>query len=376
MGAELIQLRRALHRHPEISCQEVQTAKRIVAFLRKYAPNEILENLGGTGVAAVYNFSEDGPAIFIRCELDALPIQEINQFEHRSKFQGVSHKCGHDGHMAIVAGLAEWLEKQSFQKGKVILLFQPAEENGQGAAAVLKDSRFKSIQPDYVFSLHNIPGFPMHQIIWVKDQFSASVRSVAISFFGKESHASEPENGISPALAIAELIQLFEDFTINDVARKDFALITPICITMGKKEYGIAAGYGELHLTVRTWTQEKMTELLRFLNESLERVSKEHHLQYKTEWFDIFPTTVNDDFCNNLINKAIEENQLDGMEKPHPFKFGEDFGWFTQNRPGAMFGLGAGENTPALHNPDYDFPDEIIDTGMKAFKGIIEQLLK
>ena len=375
MNQSLLALRHDLHQHPEIAGQEAQTAQRIIDFVSQYAPSEIIENLGGYGVAAVYRFGTGGPTILFRCELDALPIQEINTFAHRSVTAGISHTCGHDGHMAIVAGLAPWLSECAFETGTVILHFQPAEETGRGAEAVVNDPRFARLQPDYVFALHNVPGFPQHQLLWQHEQYSATVQSIAISLFGKESHAAEPENGVNPARAIAELIQSFSQFAQPDTTRADFALITPVHVLMGQKQYGISAGYGELHLTLRTWRTSRMDEIVTAMNECLAIICDLHTLRYETEWFDYFPATVNNDFCNDVVIRAATENGLQMALQPTPFKFGDDFGWFTQRYPGAMFGLGAGENTPALHNPDYDFPDALISTGLDLFKRITECLM-
>ncbi|GAB3644225.1 amidohydrolase [Spirosoma arcticum] len=371
----LLALRHDLHQHPEVAGEEVQTARRIVDFINQYAPTEIVENLGGHGVAAVYRFGPGGPTILFRCELDALPIQEINTFAHRSVTAGVAHKCGHDGHMAVVAGLAPWLGQCAFGAGTVILLFQPAEETAKGAEAVLNDPRFARLKPDYVFALHNIPGFALHQLLWQPRQFSATVQSIAISLFGKESHAAEPENGVNPARAIAELIQSFNQFAQLDKTSPDFALITPVHVLMGQKQYGISAGYGELHLTLRTWRTSRMEEIVTTMNECLAIICDSHKLRYETEWFDFFPATTNNNFCNEVVVQAATKNGLTITQQQTPFKFGEDFGWFTQRYPGAMFGLGAGETTPALHNPDYDFPDELIGTGVALFRRITEQLM-
>lgn len=375
MTESLLALRHDLHQHPEVAGQEAQTARRIVDFVNQYAPSEIIENLGGHGVAAVYTFGAGGPTVLFRCELDALPIQEINPFAHRSLTAGVSHKCGHDGHMTIVAGLAPWLSQCTFGSGTVILLFQPAEETGKGAEAVVNDPRFVRLRPDYVFALHNVPGFPMHQLLWQPAQYSATVQSIAISLFGKESHAAEPENGVNPARAIAELIQSFNQFAQPDKTSPDFTLITPVHVLMGQKQYGISAGYGELHLTLRTWRTSRMAEVATAMSECLAIICDLHGLRCETDWFDYFPATVNDDFCNGVVVQVALDNGLSTAQQPTPFKFGDDFGWFTQRYPGAMFGLGAGEDTPALHNPDYDFPDELIATGVNLFQRITERLM-
>ncbi len=375
MTSSLIALRHELHQYPEVSGQEAETARRIIQFVSSLHPTRIISGLGGQGVAVEYVFGLDGPTLLFRCELDALPIQEINTFGYRSERAGVSHKCGHEGHSTILAGLAQWLSTASFTKGRVILLFQPAEETGKGAKAVLDDPRFADLRPDYVFSLHNIPGYSMHSVIWVAGQFSPTVQSIEIKLFGKESHASEPEHGHNPALAIAHLVQACDALVVADPARDDFALITAIHLLLGQKEYGISAGYGEAHFTLRTWHPQRMNELVAALTDTLNELCKQYNLRSETNWFDYFPTIVNDAFCNEQVVQAANRAGLLVQQRPTPFKFGEDFGWLTQAYPGAMFGLGAGETTPALHNPDYDFPDELIDTGVRIFSGIVERLL-
>jgi amidohydrolase len=374
MSAQLVQLRHELHRHPELSGKETATANRIVEFAKAYQPSQIISGIGGHGLAIVYAYG-DGPAVMIRCELDALPIAEANDFVYRSVNPGVSHKCGHDGHMTIVAGLCPWLQQQQFKKGKVIMLFQPAEETGQGAAAVLKDPAFASIRPDYVFALHNLPGEELHHIIIVNGQYSATVQSVALHFRGRQAHASEPEKGCSPAAAMASVTQQLAGLNITDANRKDFTLLTPVYTRMGSPDYGIAAGEGELHYTLRTWSSGAMERL----KEKVVAVAREecarHQLAFSTEWFDYFPASINNHECNSLIRRVAKANGFTVIEKTTPFRFGEDFGWYSQQYPTAMFGIGAGTNMPSLHQDDYDFPDELIDTGIRMFAGIIEQLL-
>ena len=277
--------------------------------------------------------------------------------------------------MAIVAGLAPWLSQCGFGAGTVILLFQPAEETGIGAEAVVNDPHFAQLRPDYVFALHNVPGFPMHQLLWQHEQFSATVQSMAISPFGKESHAAEPESGVNPARAIAELIQSFNQFAHSDKTSPDFALITPVHVLMGQKQYGISAGYGELHLTLRTRGAGRMTEIMTAMSECLAIIGDLHGLHCETEWFDYFPATMNDSYCNKVLMRAALDAGLPVSEQSTPFKYGEDFGWFTRWYPGTMFGLGAGERTPALHNSDYDFPDELITTGVSLSGRTIERLI-
>lgn len=372
---ELIQLRQELHKHPEVSGNESKTAQRILDFLAKYKPNQAITNLGGNGILAIYKGKEDGKSILFRCELDALPIQEINSFDYKSLYEGVSHKCGHDGHMAIMCGMAKKLYENPLEKGTVMLLFQPAEEDGNGAKRVLNDSNFDAIKPDFAFALHNLPGFKKHQIVIKENTFTCAVNSMIIQLNGKTSHAGEPENGINPTLAIAEIIQVFNSKINTDVSSKNYCLITPIHINMGEKAYGVSAGYGEIHFTVRSNSNTQMRIIESNLEENVTEIASKFNLKTKIDWTESFQANENNSEAVNFIRKSASNLNLNILEKELPFTFGEDFGIFTQHFKGAMLGLGSGENTPSLHNPDYDFPDEITETGMNLFHQITKEIL-
>lgn len=372
---ELIQFRHELHKHPEVSGNEKQTAQRVLAFLSNYPPNEIITQLGGEGILAIYNGKQTGTSILFRCELDALPIQEINTFGYKSVSHGVSHKCGHDGHTAILCGMAKTLYEKPLEKGTVMLLFQPAEEDGNGAKSVLNDSKFNTIKPDFVFALHNLPGYKKHQIIVKENTFTCAVNSMIIQLKGKTSHAGEPENGINPALAIAEIITYFNSKINSDVASNDYCLITPIHISMGEKAYGVSAGYGEIHFTIRSNSNAQMKSIETHLEESVKEIASKYKLDLNINWIQSFQANENNVEAVNYIRKAASNLHLESLEKNLPFTFGEDFGLFTQQFKGAMFGIGAGEKTPALHNPDYDFPDELIETGISLFHQITKEIL-
>ncbi|TDE05699.1 amidohydrolase [Flavobacterium sandaracinum] len=370
----LILLRKELHQHPEVSGEEIHTAKRVLSFLENYPPDEVITEIGKTGLIAIYKGKKTGKTVLFRCELDALPIEETNVFGHRSLNNGVSHKCGHDGHMAILCGLAAELYHNKPESGTVILLFQPAEEDGSGAQKVLLDTKFASIQPDYVFALHNLPGFPMHQIVVKNETFSCAVNSIIIKLKGKTSHAGEPGKGINPALAIAAIISEFNTIIQSDITKENYCLITAIYTKMGSKAYGVSAGAGEIHFTVRSDSNSQMRRIELTLENLAQSIAKKHKLTCKTSWTQGFQANENDKTAVTFIKKAATINGFDLLEKDKPFTWGEDFGLFTQHYPGAMFGLGAGINTAALHNPDYDFPDEIITTGVSVFHQISKQI--
>ncbi len=345
-------------------------------FILQFYPTEIVEDLGGAGLMAIFNFIGAGPTVVIRCELDALPIAEQNQFDHKSVNPEISHKCGHDGHMAIVAGLIFWIRDQKFRRGKIALLFQPAEETGQGARAVVADSRFEALNPDFVFALHNLPGHSKHQILLKSGATTCSVISLAIYLEGKTCHASEPEHGVNPAQAIAEILDGTMAFQNAQGRDSNFAIITPIHLAMGNKWYGISPGEGEVHFTMRTLDDESMKKLKGNLSDLTKRVSDSFGLQVRWEWLEYFPATHNHPDCVKVVREAAIKNGLDLQTVDLPFRFGEDFGWFSKSYPSCFFGLGAGFDVPALHHADYDFPDDIIPTGQQIFQGIIEQILQ
>lgn len=373
---EVQAFRRQLHQHPELSGAEEQTALRVLEKLERLQPSQIFTGLGGHGVAAVFDSGRPGPTLLFRTELDALPIEEVNEFAYRSTNPGVSHKCGHDGHMAVMMGFAHYLQGHPPGKGRVLLLFQPAEEIGAGAQWMLDDPGFDALLPiDHAFAFHNLPGFPSGQIVCREGPFSAAVQSLIVRLHGKTAHAGEPENGTNPAMAISEIIKASQTACQPDRDKEGFAILTPVHINLGEVAYGVSAGYGEIHLTIRTWTEAEMEKLSQRLLDYIGRVSKKYGLKAETEWTNIFRTNRNDPEMAALIEAAAEAEGFSYHTAPYAFKWGEDFGAFTQQYRGAMFGIGSGEGHPALHNPDYDFPDEIIPVGVRMYTRLCEAIL-
>lgn len=376
MNNSLINLRKTLHQFPELSSKEKKTSRRIIDFISAYNPTKLIPNIGGHGLVAIYQFDDAGPTVMVRCELDALPIHESNEFEHRSRVDGVAHKCGHDGHMAIVAGLAPWLEKSTSLIGTVILLFQPAEETGHGAQSVINDQKWKEISFDYAFALHNLPGYKLGTVLLVNNTFNTTVQSLKIILKGKGSHAAEPEKGINPAECCSQLITELNTLNISDSSSKEYRLITFVYIRVGEKDYGMSAGYGEIHLTIRTYGIDKMRVLEREIMSLTNDICSQHQIQHDISLFDFFPAVQNNKDCNLIIRDACLQEEIDLVNLSEPIKFGEDFGWFSQLNRSAMCGIGSGIDSADLHQDDYDFPDKLIPIGVKLFQGIISQLLK
>ncbi|MVM41327.1 amidohydrolase [Spirosoma sp. HMF3257] len=360
------QFRHELHQFPEVSGQEIETQKRIKAFVSQFKPVALSE-VGKTGLLLQYGENTEGPVTLIRADIDALPIQEVNTFAHQSKIEGVSHKCGHDGHAAILARLASLLAEKPVAKGRVYLLFQPAEETGKGAEAVLNDPVFAEIKPDRAFALHNLPGFPTGTIVCKPGSFTSSVLSLIITFRGKVSHSAEPEKGLNPAYVMAEFMLRTQHIQHPDPQSDTFALITPIYTTMGATSYGVSAGYGEIHVTLRTRNAKRMDALNTQLLSVLSELSAESGIAIQTSYTEAFVANENDTEAFAQVKQSALKLGYAFVEKQEPFKWGEDFGLFTQHYPGAMFGIGNGEDSPALHNDDYDFNDSLIEPGPSCF---------
>lgn len=370
----LIEIRKEIHANPELSGQEKNTQQLILDFLEQHSSASSIK-LAETGVLACFDSKNEGKTILIRGDIDALPIEEVNPFPHKSKNKKVSHKCGHDGHTTILLGLAMMLTKSPIKNGKVFLLFQPAEETGAGAAAVLHDPKFPLKQIDFAYALHNLPGFAKNEIILKENEFSAYVKSMVIKLNGKTAHAAEPEKGYNPALAIAQILAFSEQMTLNQPELADFFLLTPVYSILGSPSYGISAGEGEIHFTLRSWSTNLMKVKTAELEDLIRKVAKKYHLGVSISFTEEFFSNHNNGDSVKLIRDSANDLHLKVVDVESPFKWGEDFGLFTQKYKGAMFGLGAGISTPALHNPDYDFPDEITPSGVAMFYSIIQKTI-
>ena len=372
--------RRELHRHPEVSEQEATTAQRVADRVLAHEPDQLWSAVGGHGLVALYRGAAPGPTVLVRAELDALPIEERFEGErpHASQHPGRSHACGHDGHATLLCGLAERLARERPPRGNVLLLWQPAEENGIGAAAVLADPRWAAEipEPDEVYALHNIPGSPRGLVLIRPGSFTASVRSLVVHWRGKTSHAAEPEHGINPAPAIAELTLELLGLSQPEMARPDFSVVTPVHVALGEVAYGVSAGEGTARFTIRAWDEPQMNLLVRSAERMVKRLTKKHGLEARTEWVEVFHANQNAPGPTRAVEQAAKAAGLGCTRAAFPFKWGEDFGLFTQRYAGAMFGLGAGEEVPALHNPDYDFPDELLPEGIAVFEALVRERLE
>jgi len=371
---DLIKLRRTLHKSPEISGKEHETSLRIKQFLSAFEPDELLEYIGGHGIAACFYGQDPGPSVLFRCELDALPIQEVNKLPYASKNKGVGHLCGHDGHMTILAGLAAFISQNRPTKGKVIMLFQPAEETGQGAYLVTQDKRFESkLKTDYAFALHNIPGVQLGKIVWKPDTFASASRGFIAQLHGKTSHAGEPENGKSPALAMANIIQTIEGLPKNETFNK-FTLTTVIHAVLGERAFGTTPGEGVVMATLRSWLDEDMQKLTAKAEENVKENCQKYNLSHEIEYVEDFPAAVTHPEALKIFQKVLDTRNFEHEELKEPYRWSEDFAHFGKHAKAVLFGLGSGKLQPQLHNPDYDFPDQLIEKGVEIFASLYLEL--
>lgn len=372
---ELTAWRRKLHQHPEISNEEAATAKEVVAFLDDTGPDEVLTGLGGHGVAMVYDSGRPGPTVLFRSELDALPIEELSGVEHSSLVPGKSHMCGHDGHTAILAALGRQFGRDRPKKGRVVLMFQPAEETGDGAVGVVADPRFGEIAPDFSFSLHNLPGIPFGEVRLKPGVVNCASRGMRIVLEGKTAHSSMPETGISPMLAVSKLMPALAKLGGGAFSDDDFGMVTVTHATMGEAVFGVAPGRAEVWATLRTRLDERMAGLCAAAEALVDQVAGEASLTFAIDYHEIFVASMNAPAAVDLLSTALDQEGVIHSEDSLPMRASEDFGTFGRNAPSAMFFLGAGERHPALHNPDYDFPDDLIPIGSRVFMRTARNLL-
>lgn len=372
---ELTEFRHHLHRNPEVSGEEKWTADEVVQALQDLGPDRILTGLGGHGVAAVWGADAPGPTVLFRSELDALPIEELSQADYRSTHPGKAHLCGHEGHTTILLGLARTIAREPHKRGQVVLLFQPAEEDGSGAVAVIADPRFAEITPDWAFALHNMPGLPLGHVSIAAGPANCASEGLRVVFGGRTAHASAPDTGISPALALARLMPAALAAGPGGALGPGFRLVSICHARMGAPAFGITPGEGELWLTLRTLVDADMAALRDEVMGLARKLAEQDGLSVAFSHHDRFAACTNHPEAAAAITRAVEALGLQHDGRGLPMRASEDFGRFGAVARSAMFLLGAGERVPALHNPDYDFPDALIPQGVAVFDRLRRDIL-
>ncbi|CAF4150458.1 unnamed protein product, partial [Rotaria sordida] len=375
MNTSLDTIRHYLHANAELSGKEKLTVTSIVGWLQEAGANRIITGLGGHGVAGVFSGSKTGPRVMLRAELDALPITEKKDGrEWRSQNEHVAHSCGHDGHMTILLGIAKKLAYTPPACGEVVLLFQPAEETGAGARAVIESEKFDaSLHPDVAYALHNQPGRPFGEVSIREGSFACASRGMIIKLHGYCSHAAHPEQGLSPVHAMCRLLEALEQLPQSLPTSKDLRLVTAVHAQLGEVTFGTTPGEAIVMVTLRTATDVLMQPLVKAAHDLIERVTQEAGLTYDIEFRDIFAAVINDQQATTDVIHCAQKcgKMLTLLEATN--RWSEDFGVYSTVCRCAMFLLGAGETARVLHDSAYDFPDALIEHGVEMFWALLNE---
>ena len=347
MLKRITDLRHELHNCAEISNMEVKTKELLMRFLKENTSLE-LHPCGAGFYAAHREADPRKPALALRADYDAL-----------AKPDGTAaHLCGHDGHAAALCGAALMAEGQSLGRN-VFFLFQPAEETGDGAAPCC--DLFNKEEVGEIYGAHNLPGWPLGQVVTRMGTFACASRGVTLRFKGKPTHAAYPENGVSPALAVGRLLCAVPELS-DPVHYEGMTLCTVIGVEMGEKAFGAAAEGAEVWLTLRGEHDADLNKLFAGVLTLSEQLAKEYGLAFSYEVQDVFPATENDADCAGKLLVLC-----DGEVLPVPMRWSEDFGHYLNICKGAFFGIGAGGDYPPLHTEDYEYPDGLLQPAMDAF---------
>ncbi len=364
----LRKLRHHLHQHPEVSHRETNTAVDLADWAREHLPSfERQENSGDNGFLLVYHSGNSGPRVMFRAELDALPITENNpDIGYKSSNEGVAHVCGHDGHMAMLCGLGLLAERHLPEKGALALLFQPAEETGEGAAIVTEGKPFNDFKPDVVYALHNLPGEPLGQILIKPGSMCLASTGLWLHLSGKTSHAAHPFAGNSP-------LRVFEPLLPHLQYEKTSPLriSTLVHVQLGEPAFGTTPGNMSLALTIRAEADEQLDELERDIVGRCQELAKTFDIALSTERTEHFSAVINNEQAVDTICRAAETLHLSTKMMHEPMRWSEDVGVLLNASSGALLCIGSGTDTPVLHHPTYDFPDKLIPIGSALFHRIL-----
>ncbi len=366
-GISISEVRKILHQYPETSGDEKETAARIQTYLQKIEGLSIHDQVGGNGIVAIKKYGP-GPALGFRAELDGLPIAEKSEVQHTSKVDGKSHACGHDGHMAMVLELLCMLENSKTKSGTVVLFFQPSEETGEGAAAMVKHIHDHDIaipSMEICFAIHNIPGRPLGTVLMCEGAFACASVGVQLKLFGKTAHAAHPEDAVNPLLIACALMQFGLDLPKSE-DHSGFTLCTAISLESGSKTFGTSPDEALLRLTLRADSSEVLNIMCKAFETECMRKAEAAGAVAEVEFFEHFRATENTRH-GQAARQAAENAGLSVEDLDKAFRWSEDFAHFDKLCPIFLIGLGSGIDQPALHAPNFDFPNELIPMGAALY---------
>jgi hippurate hydrolase len=374
-----VKIRHQLHQYPELEGETVEAANLVSETLSSLG-FEVHRHIGGNGVVGVLKKGNSAKAIALRADMDALPIIEENTFDHASKIHGRMHACGHDGHTAILLAAAELLAKKANFSGTVNLIFQPAEEPLTGAKKMLEDGLFTRFPSDAVFALHNMPGIPAGKIVAQAGPTMASSQRIVCQLKGKSGHGAMPELAVDPIPALSAFIDAVQTIKSRNLAFSETAVISIGSIHTGSS-YNIIPGEVEIQLNVRTDTEAVREKINQRLQQILQGLELSYGIQTELDIQFLVPPVVNSTDETEQVSKCLkaafgEDTVLSTGAK---LMGSEDFAWMLREVPGCYLILGNGEGQfhgCSVHNPHYDFNDQIIPVGAQSWLHVVEHFLK
>jgi len=382
---DIARLRRDIHAHPELGYQELRTAELIASSLSGWGI-PVHRGLGGTGVVGVVANGHAPRAVGLRADIDALPVTEQNIFAHASVNAGRMHACGHDGHIAMLLAAARYLAGHRDFEGTVYLIFQPAEEGGGGARAMMKDGLFERFPMEAIFGIHNWPGLEVGQFAVRSGPVFASTNEFRITVHGTGAHAAMPHNGIDPVPIACQIVQAFQTIISRNKRPLEAGVISVTILRAGEATNVIPASC-ELQGTVRTFTLELLEMIEERMRRVAEGVCQAFGARCEFTFKRNYPPTINHPaesaFVRDLLGTVVG---TDNVKEFEPTMGGEDFSFFLREKPGCYFLIGNGDGSHRgaghgggpcmLHNASYDFNDELIALGGSMWVRLAESWLK
>lgn len=383
-AATIAAIRRDIHAHPELCFEEVRTADVVAQKLTEWGI-PVHRGLGTTGVVGIVRSGTSTRALGLRADMDALPMQEFNTFAHASRHKGKMHACGHDGHTAMLLAAAQHFARNRNFDGTVYLIFQPAEEGGGGAREMIKDGLFERFPMEAVFGMHNWPGTEVGKFAVSAGPVMASSNEFRITVKGKGSHAALPHNGIDPVPIACQIVQAFQTIISRNKKPIDAGVISVTMIHAGEAT-NVVPDSCELRGTVRTFTLEVLDLIEQRMKTVAEHVCAAHEATCEFEFTRNYPPTINSqaeaDFAREVMASIVGPANVEVQE---PTMGAEDFAFMLQARPGAYCfiangdgghrEMGHGGGPCMLHNPSYDFNDDLIPLGATYWVRLAEAWL-
>jgi len=375
--AEMMTWRHDLHRHPELSLQEVRTSGVVQEKLRGFGVDEIITGLARTGVVGRIRGRGDGPAIGLRADMDALPIHEEGAHDHVSETPGVMHACGHDGHTAMLLGAAKYLAETRNFDGTVYVIFQPAEENLAGGRIMVEDGLFERCPMRLVFGMHNWPAAPVGTFLWRNGPTMAAVANIEITVTGKGSHGAHPDRGIDPVVVAAQIVGALQTIVARSIEPVECGVVT-IGHINGGHIYNVIPEKVRMLGTARWFTPQVGDQLEAGVRRLATGIAASFGAKAEVMFDRAYPPTVNDAEATELAVRAARavagEARVVAMEKPT--MGGEDFAFMLQVMQGSYIMLGSGRgDDPMPHHPKYDFNDDVLSLGASYWATLAEQVL-